>query len=83
MRTLSVSFFSPLASRLLNPVADQFRTVLGGQKITGSDVREQNGMSWNEIESVDLTIMLNFRCSSCHASHCKCRQELFWPLRPG
>lgn len=44
MRTRSVSFYL-IDHRFQCNKLTSLRTVLGGQKITGADVREQNGMS--------------------------------------
>lgn len=56
-------------------------TVLGGQKITGADVREQNGMSDQDPSSSQL-LLLN-SCSSRDPGHRKCDQELFRSLGVG
>lgn len=44
MRTLFVSFGLPKWAPLWDCSTNDHHTVLGGQKITGADVREQNGV---------------------------------------
>jgi hypothetical protein len=55
--------------------------VLGGQKISGADIRDQNGTFEEHPQMIAEAKYLTI-CSPCNSSYRKCGKELLWPQRP-
>ena len=70
MLVLSVSF----PNAFVYDGADSLFLVLGGTKVSGADIRDQNGILGLLC---DACLQNLIQLSSCNSSHRECRQKLF------